>query len=151
MNSEFEWRNEMRKLGGPVEPARELWPNVAARIAAQRPQRSRLPRIGMAIAATLVMASSAVLIAQRMQPHRHVVAEDAGEGAIPLPALEWAQPDNPVFAAAAQDLDGASTELQQALEQRPEAVFLVGMLNRTNGQRMRLLQQSPYAAEPARG
>ena len=34
MNNEFEWRNQMRKLSGPVEPARDLWPAIAARIAA---------------------------------------------------------------------------------------------------------------------
>jgi hypothetical protein len=145
MNNEFEWRNQMRKLGGTLKPARDLWPEVAARIAAQQPQRARFPRIGMAIAATLVVAVATGLIAQRMQQHRSVVAEDAGGDAIPHSALEWAQPESPVLAAAAQDLDGASAELQQALEQRPDAVFLVGMLNRTNGQRMRLLQQSPYA------
>jgi hypothetical protein len=145
MNNEFEWRNQMRELDGPLEPARDLWPDVAARIAAQRPQRSRFPRIGMAIAASLVIAVAAGLIAQRMPQHRSVVAEDTGEDTIPRPALEWAQPENPVLAAAAQDLDGASAQLQQALEQNPEAVFLVGMLNRTNGQRMRLLQQAPYA------
>ena len=145
MNNEFEWRNQMRKLGGPLEPARDLWPDVVTRIAAQRPQRAHFPRIGMAIAVALVVALASGLIAQRLQPHRTVVVEDTSEGAIPRPALEWAQPQNPALAAAAQDLDGASAELQLALEQRPEAVFLVGMLNRTNGQRVRLLQQSPYA------
>ena len=145
MNNEFEWRNQMRKLGDPVEPARDLWPAVAARIATQRQQRSRFPRIGMAIAASLLIAFAASLVAQRTQQHRSAVAEDSYEDAIPRPALDWAQPNNPALAAAAQDLDGASSQLQQALEQNPDAVFLVGMLNRTNGQRMRLLQQSPYA------
>jgi len=145
MNNEFEWRNQMRKLGDPVQPARDLWPAVAAQIAAQRPQRALFPRIGLAIAASLVVAFAASLIAQRVQQHRPAVAEDSYQDAIPRPALDWAQPNNPVLAAAAQDLDGASAQLQQALETNPDAVFLVGMLNRTNGQRMRLLQQSPYA------
>jgi hypothetical protein len=145
MNNEFEWRDQMRKLGNPVEPARDLWPAVAAQIAAQRPRRARFSRIGMAIAASLLIAFAASLVAQRTQQHRSAVAEGSYEDAIPRPALDWAQPNNPALAAAAQDLDGASTQLQQALEQNPDAVFLVGMLNRTNGQRMRLLQQSPYA------
>jgi hypothetical protein len=149
MNNEFEWRNQMRKLGDPVEPVRDLWPAVAAQIAAQaaaqRSQRARFPRIGMAIAASLIVAVAAGLVAQRTQQHRPAVAEDSYEDAIPRPALDWAQPNNPTLAAAAQDLDGASAQLQQALETNPDAVFLVGMLNRTNGQRMRLLQQAPYA------
>jgi len=57
-----------------------------------------------------------------------------------LTAFEWSQPTNPKLAAAAQDLDNASAQLQTALEQHPDAVFLVGLLNRTNGQRMRLMQ-----------
>jgi hypothetical protein len=145
MNDEFEWRNQMRKLGGPLQPARDLWPEVAARIAVQPRQRTRFPRLGIAIAASLVVALASGLIAQRVLQHRPVVAEDIGDDATPRPALDWVQPQNPVLAAAAQDLDGASAQLQQALEQNPDAVFLVGMLNRTNGQRMRLLQQSPYA------
>jgi hypothetical protein len=149
MNNEFEWRNEMRKLGGSVEPARDLWPDVAARIGVQRSRR-RLPRIGMAIAATLIIACGAGLIAQRTVRQQHALlvaeaAEAAGDVAMPRTALDWAEPANPVLAQAAQDLDGASAQLQQALEQQPDAVFLVGMLNRTNGQRMRLLQQSPNA------
>jgi hypothetical protein len=52
-------------------------------------------------------------------------------------------PANPALAAASRDLDSASVQLQQALEQHPQAVFLVGLLNRTNSQRMRLLRQAP--------
>ena len=96
MNNEFAWRQPMRELDRAVEPARDLWPQIHARIAAAETRRGRWPRIGLAIA------------------------------------------------AAAQDLDSASADLQQALEQRPDAVFLVGLLNRTNGQRMRLLRE-PYA------
>lgn len=146
MNNEFEWRNEMRKLGGSVEPVRDLWPDVAARIGAQR-SRQRLPRIGMAVAATLIIGCGAGLIAQRTvrQQHSLLVAEAERDVAMPRTALDWAEPANPTLAQAAQDLDGASAQLQQALEQQPDAVFLVSMLNRTNGQRMRLLQQSPNA------
>lgn len=145
MNNEFEWRNEMRKLGGPVQPARDLWPGVAMGIRAQRAQR-RWPRIGMAIAAALILVSAAGLIAQRTAPrHSPVVAAAESDAAMPRTALDWMQPANPALAEAAQDLDGASAQLQQALEQQPDAVFLVGMLNRTNGQRLRLLQQSANA------
>ena|SRR5882724_10289550 len=145
MNNEFEWRNEMRKLGGPDEPARDLWPDVATRIGAQRLRR-RLPRIGMALAASLIIVCAAGLIAQRAaQRHSPLVAEAERNAVMPRTALDWVRPANPTLAEAAQDLDGASAQLQQALEQQPDAVFLVGLLNRTNGQRMRLLQQSPNA------
>jgi hypothetical protein len=133
MNTEFEWRNGMRKLGGPVEPVRDLWPQIQAGIAMAPARRSHWPRF--AAAAALLVACGSGVLAWRM----HTPAEPALDASART-ALDWAQPANPSLAAAAQDLDGASAQLQQALEQRPDAVFLVGLLNRTNSQRMRLMQ-----------
>jgi uncharacterized protein YlxW (UPF0749 family) len=99
----------------------------------------------MAIAATLIMAVAGLVAQRTAQRHSSEVALAERDVAMPRTALDWAQPANPALAEAAQDLDGASAQLQQALEQQPDAVFLVGMLNRTNGQRMRLLQQSANA------
>jgi hypothetical protein len=177
MNSEFEWRNQMRKLGGPVEPERDLWPSIAARIAsepAQVPAPSRRARLGwIAIAATVLVAVGAALTAYRLPhvappsveptvaavppaptparadelpPGRSPSAPEAMDGREgPRTALDWAVPADPQLAATAQNLDNASAQLQSALEQRPDAVFLVGLLNRTNAQRLRLMRKSPYA------
>ncbi len=195
MNNEFEWRNEMRKLGGPVEPARDLWPSVAARIAgtpAQMPARPRRRQVAwFAIAATVIVAIGAGTTAYRWQrstpaasvpgvmhedvtavpdgaqtPGRSPSAAEAMDGRErppgtslgnantaqapsgperPRTALDWAVPADPQLAATVQNLDSASAQLQDALEQRPDAVFLVGLLNRTNAQRLRLMRKSPYA------
>jgi hypothetical protein len=141
-NHEFEWRSQMRGLGGSVEPARDLWPAIAAQIATRPTSRQARWQIAFALAATLVMAFGAGLIAQRgnwqtLSAGSRVVA------AAPT-AMDWARPHDAKLAAAAQDLDEASAQLQQALEQHPDAVFLVGLLNRANGQRMRLLRQTSY-------
>jgi hypothetical protein len=173
MNNEFEWRNEMRKLGGPVEPVRDLWPSIAARIAgtpAQMPARLRRRQVGwFAIAATVIVAIGAGTTAYRWQPSapgRSPSAAEAMDGRERPPgqspgsastaqasdgrersrtALDWAVPADPQLAATVQNLDSASAQLQDALEQRPDAVFLVGLLNRTNAQRLRLMRKSPYA------
>lgn len=142
INSEFEWRSEMRKLGGGVEPARDLWPNIAAQIAMQSGARQNQLQVAFAIAATLVIAFGAGFVAQRgnwQTLSTHYAAASAAPS-----AMAWAQPRDAKLAAAARDLDDASTQLQQALEQHPDAVFLVGLLNRANGQRMRLLRQTSY-------
>jgi len=150
MNSEFEWRSEMRKLGGAVEPTRDLWPNIATQIAARMVdvQRRYRRRVAFAIAATLVIALGAGFVAHRagwqaldsrLTAHRDAEAPPIGPS-----ALDWAAPADTKLAAAARDLDEASAQLQQALEQHPDAVFLVGLLNRANGQRMRLLRQTSY-------
>jgi hypothetical protein len=126
-------------------------------------RRSRRSQIGwLAIAATLVVAGGAGLTAYRWQRAVRVPAPVAVTAAdlppvavqpvastsAPAPeltALDWAVPDDPALAATAQNLDNASAQLQDALEQRPDAVFLVGLLNRTNSMRLRLLRKSPNA------
>jgi hypothetical protein len=165
MNNEFLWRNQMRKHAEAVEPVRDLWPAIAARLAttAASHRRSRRSRIGwLAIAATLVVAGGAGLTAYRWQRVVRVpapvavtaadvppvAAQPVASTSAPAPeltALDWAVPDDPALAATAQNLDNASAQLQDALEQRPDAVFLVGLLNRTNSMRLRLLRKSPNA------
>ena len=165
MNNEFLWRNQMRKQAEAVEPARDLWPAIAARLnaTATSHRRSRRSRIGwLAIAATLVVAGGAGLTAWRWQRAvpipapvamtatdvQQVAAQPVANSGAPAPeltALDWAVPDDPMLAASAQNLDNASAQLQDALEQRPDAVFLVGLLNRTNSMRLRLLRKSPNA------
>ena len=150
MNDEFQWRSQMRGLNTPEPPARDLWPELSARIA-QQPRlapRRNWRRGFAAIAAALVVASGAGLLAYRLDPKvaPSVSTPEIGatQNAAPAPrtALDWAVPADPRLVAAAQDLDKASADLQAALEARPDAVFLVSMINRTNAQRMRLLRQS---------
>ena len=132
-NNEFGWRSGMKALGGAVEPARDLWPDIAARLAppVRAGRRRWLP---LAAAAAVLLALGAGVIGWQLSAPP-LAGTDTN-----LTAFDWAQPTNPKLAAAAQDLDNASAQLQTALEQHPDAVFLVGLLNRTNGQRMRLMQ-----------
>jgi hypothetical protein len=169
MNNEFLWRNQMRKQAEAIEPEHDLWPAIASRLTtAAAHRRSWRSQIGwLAIAATLVVAGGAGLTAYRWQRTARVPAPVAvtvtdvqataaqplatqpvasvGAPAPELTALDWAVPDDPTLAASAQNLDNASAQLQDALEQRPDAVFLVGLLNRTNSMRLRLLRKSPNA------
>jgi hypothetical protein len=146
IDNEFAWRNELRKLGGDAQPQRDLWPRIAARVAV-RPATQRW-RMGLGLAATLALAFGVATLAWRTQSAgTNPIATTAPAHGAASPAdnapLAWAVPADPALAAASRDLDGASVRLQQALEQHPQAVFLVGLLNRTNSQRMRLLRQAP--------
>lgn len=146
MNNEFAWRNQLRQLGASVEPQRDLWPSISARIAV-RPSTLR-QRMGLGLAAAVMMALGFGAIAWRSQsqtaePMAATAPWRGVSGAVPESApLAWAVPANAALAAASRDLDSASVNLQQALETHPQAVFLVGLLNRTNALRMRLLRQS---------
>jgi ferric-dicitrate binding protein FerR (iron transport regulator) len=154
MDNEFQWRSQMRKLNEAVEPARDLWPDIAARIAqepaAMPARRGEWRRPAFAIAAGLLVAVGAGLTAYRLdRPAPAPQAASNAPATTPtsanddptLTALDWAKPSDPKLAAAARTLDKANADLQAALEARPDAVFLVSMLNRTNAQRMRLMRQ----------
>ena len=45
---------------------------------------------------------------------------------------------DPRLASAEVVLEAASEELEQALQQQPDAVFLVGLINRTHAQKRKL-------------
>lgn len=143
MNDEFTWRHQLRQLRENSEPQRDLWPSIAARIAV-RPATQRW-RMGLGLAAVLAMACGAGALGWRSLPHvalKTSASALARADNVNNAPLAWAVPADPLLAAAAHDLDSANAQLQQALETHPQAVFLVGLLNRTNVQRMRLLQQA---------
>lgn len=145
-DNEFQWRSELRKLGADAQPQRDLWPQIAARIAV-RPATQRW-RMGLGLAATMIVACGVAAIAWRTQSRgaEPIAAAAPSRAAVGLAGdsapLAWAVPANPVLATAARDLDVANVQLQRAIERNPRAVFLVGLLNRTNDQRMRLLRQA---------
>jgi hypothetical protein len=143
--SEFEWRNGMRKIGGPVEPARDLWPDIAANISTMPQQRrSRMP--AFAIAAAALIACGAALFAWQLQdkpvpPQPTLAAVTPPKRVINVVEKDDHAPRK-VLANANDELTDASTSIQQALEQRPDAVFLVNLLNKTNSQRLRVMKKS---------
>ena len=57
-DNEFGWRSGMKVLGGAIEPAHDLWPGIAARLAlpARRARRRWLP---FAAAASVLAAFGA--------------------------------------------------------------------------------------------
>lgn len=145
--SEFEWRNGMRKVGGPVQPDRDLWPDIASKISAvAQERRSRFP--AFAIAAGVLVASGAVLFAWQLQnkplPQQQTVAVNtpAPKRVINNIVDNDEHAPRKVLANASDELNDASASIQQALEQRPDAVFLVNLLNKTNSQRLRVMKKS---------
>ena len=146
---DFQWRRQMRDLSGPLQPQRDLWLHIAARIQAEaaaapapRPA-SRRWLLPFAAAASVALA---VLVAALS--HNPVVPPALPQASVKTdPAAALAQLDqqfkqvrtqDPRLAAAAVELDAAADEIRQMLQQQPDAVFLVGLLNRTNERRLKL-------------
>lgn len=150
--TEFEMQRKLRAMNAPREPDRDLWPAIAARIAApsetsaQHATRRRWIPLAAAASTVLAIAGGLTFLALR----DHVDTSPSGDYAMttrierisPSQAREQAlrSGEDPRLAGSSIVLDAAHSELQQALEQHPDAVFLVSLLNRTNAQRMKLEQ-----------
>ncbi|MBL8297064.1 MAG: hypothetical protein JNN30_01845 [Rhodanobacteraceae bacterium] len=148
---DFQWRRQLRDLAGPVQPQRDLWLDISARIAAEQAAVDAAPRRWQRPAAFALAASVAlaVLVAGVLQQRSDSVAPGFAlqprEKLDPAAAIAAAdtlfkqvRPQDPRLAAAAVELDAAADEIRQMLQQQPDAVFLVGLLNRTNERRLKL-------------
>jgi type II secretory pathway component PulL len=149
--TEFEIQRNLRAMNQPRMPERDLWSAIAARIGSEAAAPvARRRWIPLAAAAGTVLAIAGSLLVFSMQQHRNDATTDEyatataarAERISPQQAREQALRTgaDPRIAGANIVLDAAHSELQQALEQHPDAVFLVSLLNRTNAQRMKLEQ-----------
>lgn len=148
---EFQWRRGMRELGGPAQPGRDLWLDIAARIEAEAAaaQPAAAPparrRWALPLAAAASIAAGVLIASHWLAGVPATTTTIAHEASDPGPALErvnrelkLVRPQDPRLAGAVAELDAAAAELQQMLQHQPDAVFLVGLLNRTNERRMKL-------------
>ena len=150
--TDFEIQRKLRAMNAPRMPGHDLWPAIAARIEsapqASAPRATRRRWIPFAAAAGFVLVVAASLVTFTLR-ERAPASSDIDyamttrvERISPQQAREEAlrTGQDPRIAGANIVLDAAHSELQQALEQHPDAVFLVSLLNRTNAQRMKIEQ-----------
>ncbi|MEO8010559.1 MAG: hypothetical protein ABI650_02825 [Dokdonella sp.] len=146
--NDFELQRQLRELRGPRAPSNDLWAGIAERLGSQctalpaSRQRRWWP---LAAAATIALALTTGIFSLSLQ--RHAAERDAAvAGSIEMPSVRQqidraralALIGDPRLASAEVVLDAASVELEQALQQQPDAVYLVGMINRTHAQRRKL-------------
>ncbi|GAA0718289.1 hypothetical protein [Dokdonella soli] len=149
--TDFEIQRRLRELNTPRAPQTDLWSGIATRIAGETApvahRRGRwLPLAAAAALLLAVIAGTLVLGVRQQNIPQDVAATDAG--ALSSKKLRVSSRDaqdfarapggDPRLVGAAVVLDAAHAELEQALDQRPDAVFLVSLLNRTNARRMKL-------------
>lgn len=149
-------RLQLRGLRREVQPARDLWPQLAQRLA-QAPQRAsdvtRRPRWvpALALAASLVLA---VGVAWQLGPMpapdpsarliQHEAQAMTREYRAALSELERSAPpaDASPVAPALHDLDRSAAQIRTALARDPDARFLLERLRRTYAQRLALTQRA---------
>ena len=155
--TEFEIQRNLRAMNQPRMPERDLWPAIATRIEAATTTTAAAPRrrrwIPLAAAAGTVLAIAGSLLVFTLHQRDAAPADDGYalathvDRVTPQQAREQAlrTGEDPRIVGANIVIDTAQAELHQALEQHPDAVFLVSLLNRTNAQRMKLEQSGATA------
>jgi hypothetical protein len=150
--NDFEIQRRLRAMNAARTPPSDLWPGIAARIAAAEAEAIVMtPRRGLrlplaAAAAVLLAISAGVLLQEHREPASMPVVDatptfqQESVRISPREAADFARTrgSDPRVLGATLVLDSAQDELAQAMEQRPDAVFLVSLLNRTHAQRMKL-------------
>jgi hypothetical protein len=144
--NEFEWLRQTRALREPVTPRRDLWPELDAALDAAaatapaegRPSRRRQGWLLAASFAGLAVFAGSVVLHLRDQPANVNTAETTPD------AARW-HPADPRLAGAAVELDAASMELHQAMEQAPSSPALQRLLYRMQKQQSQLRQMEHEA------
>lgn len=147
---ETELRWQLRQLPRDIEPPRDLWPGIAARLSPARPARTgRAWWVGLAMAASLCLA---VGIAWQRQgrppapdPQAALVQREAGaltrEYEAALRHFEGAPMPAPIEPAIAT-LDQSAAEIRRAMDSDPGARYLLDQLRRTYSRRLSLTQRA---------
>ena len=144
--NDFEIQRRLREMNAPQLPHADLWPDIATRIAAEHANavvaHRRWPRWPVAAAAAVLLAvvSASLVLGVRRHDRDLVTNATIAAPIFAHTAMDFSRAPggDPRLLGGAMVLDAAHTELEQALEQRPDAVFLVSLLNRTNARRLKL-------------
>ena len=149
--NEFELRRELRGLRGALEPGKDLWPQIAQRLQTEEssghaPVSKRSRRwLPLSAAAAIAGSLSAGIFSMAMQgpsfedsPASSARTESLSVQAQIERARELALTVDPRLAGAEVVVDAANAELEEALQQQPDAVYLVGLINRTHAQKRKL-------------
>ena len=148
--SEHELRWQLRQLPREIDPPRDLWPGIAARLAAPAPARRRWPD-WLALAACLCLAVGLAASlkpappAPAESPRAELVQREADaltrEYLAALGQFRGAPLPEPLQPAL-DTLDRSALEIREALAADPDAVYLLDQLKRTYTRRLTLTQRA---------
>ena len=151
LNDALRW--QLRGLRKDQPPARDLWPDIAARIAElpqQAPVAAPAPRVRRfapwAMAASVMLTVGLAWQWTRLsEPQEPVVSREAAsltrdyQGA--LAQMQGAQ-THPEFNVALEELDRSAAQILTAMQHDPNATFLLEQLRRTYSKRLALTQRA---------
>ncbi|MFT3763489.1 MAG: hypothetical protein QM761_12980 [Pseudoxanthomonas sp.] len=152
-------RWQLRGLRRDIEPTRDLWPGIAARIAASpakaAPDNAAPPRRRAPHWLPLAMAASLLLALGLFWRQPGIVADaPAGDPLIQREAVAMSRhyegafaqfpqaPENSGFTPAIRDLDRSAAQILAAIAHDPDSRFLLEQLRRTYARRLTLTQRA---------
>ncbi|MCW5578895.1 MAG: hypothetical protein KIS89_09640 [Dokdonella sp.] len=142
--TDFELQRGLRAQRTDHPPARDLWPAIAAAVAAGRaaPMRRHRRLLPWLAAACLVML--AIGAGTLLRPWQAATPQPLASTSIaPLRAARTRPPnDDPRLLAGAIVLDAAHAQIEQALASQPDNALLGDLLKRTQARRARLLHDA---------
>jgi hypothetical protein len=143
--NEFEWLRQTRALREPVMPSRDLWPEIEATLDPADPAAQPMRQRGQRRQAWLLAASFAGLSLFAASIAVHLRDQPMTTATATTPDVARWHPSDPRLAGAAVQLDAASMELRQAMEQAPDSPALQRLLYRTQKQHSQLRQMEHQA------
>jgi hypothetical protein len=143
--NEFEWLRQTRALREPVMPSRDLWPEIEATLDPADPAAQPMRQRGQRRQAWLLAASFAGLSLFAASIAVHLRDQPMTTATVTTPDVARWHPSDPRLAGAAVQLDAASMELRQAMEQAPDSPALQRLLYRTQKQQSQLRQMEHQA------
>lgn len=149
--SDLRWR--LRQLPRDIEPDRDLWQGIAARIEAQPVRRA--PRrwwTSLALAASVLLAVGlgwqlrpAPVAAPQADATGRLVAREARAMTLEYEAALRQFQGAPVpdaLAGSLHTLDQSAVQIRQAIHADPESVYLLQQLRKTYSRRLALTQRA---------
>ncbi|MFT4256724.1 MAG: hypothetical protein QM599_07195 [Pseudoxanthomonas sp.] len=161
LNDDGMLRWQLRGLRHDIEPSRDLWPGIAARIATATPAQTSAPRVAAsprrrAMRWLPAAMAASLLLAAGLFWHQPGIAPPAAAGdaliqreaialsrhyrgafaQLPAPAA------NSDYTPAIRDLDDSAAQILTAIARAPESRFLLERLQRTYARRLALTQRA---------
>ncbi|WP_374603646.1 hypothetical protein [Arenimonas sp.] len=146
-DNELRW--QLRQLPREMEPGRDLWPGIAARLQPPASPRRWPWLAGLALAACLCLAVGLALTLRPATPAADPVADLVRREAAAmtleyeaaLRELQSAPVPEPLQPALAT-LDASAGEIRAAMAEQPGSLHLLDQLKRTYSRRLALTQRA---------
>ena len=155
--SELEYRRALKAMSREIEPGRDLWPAIEARLRAQSLPLRRRPR-WLAPALVAGIAAAALATVSRLLPvaeqpldlaatqawslrEADLIKADLDAALVSAGApevAEYTRAPGLALSASLKELDSAQAELDQALRLNPDSTFLLDRMRRVQQQKARL-------------